>query len=135
MPTLTITYDMNDIKADFFDDESVRDVYERLDTEYSLAEVPYELTLKDVHGWEDYTQYFNDAFWPTLKANFTDEQIVYWNYAGKIEFAPALANAEEALRDRISKDQQAHFEANKDKYVAEGAVEDTTKDSSLAEDA
>jgi hypothetical protein len=127
MPTLTITYDMNTIKADFFEDESVRDVYERLDTEYSLAEVPYELTLKDVHGWEDYTQYFNDAFWPTLKANFTDDQIAYWNYAGKIDFAASLANSEEALRTLISKDQQAHFEANKDKHVAPDTPEDITE--------
>ena len=127
MPTLTITYDMNDIKADFFEDENVRDVYERLATEYSLADLPYELTLKDVHGWEDYTEYFNDAFWPTLKANFTDDQIAYWNYSSKINFSEALAKSEEALRELIGKDQQKHFEANKDKFESgEGSVEEGT---------
>jgi hypothetical protein len=119
MATLTITYDMNDIKADFFEDESVREVYERLEDEYTLADLPYDLSVKEVHGWEDYTHYFNEVVWPALKEHFTNDQLAYWNHAKKIDFASALSNCEEAVRERISKDQQTHFEANKDKFTVE----------------
>jgi hypothetical protein len=119
MATLTITYDINEIKADFFEDESVREVYERLEDEYTLADLPYDLSVKEVHGWEDYTHYFNEVLWPTLKEHFTEDQLAYWNYAKKVNFAEALNNSEESLRERIGNDQQAHLEANKDKFTVD----------------
>ena len=105
---LTITYDMNTVKADFFESEGVRSTYEQMEDTYAVEGT----SVKDIHGWSSFTEYFNDLLWPVMKDHLTEEQLVYIWYGDNNGVNDTLQLAHNTLSDYLIKDQTKFLKAN-----------------------